>query len=41
MNTGIALIVGITGISATMAVYYALENGKAAIVVPLTATYPL
>jgi transporter family protein len=41
MKTCYAMIVGILGVSATMAFYYALEQGRASIVVPLTATYPL
>ena len=35
------MLVGLLGIGASMTFYYALESGKASIVVPLTAMYPL
>jgi transporter family protein len=40
-QTCYAMLLGIIGGAATMAFYYALEQGKASIVVPLTAMYPL
>ena len=41
MQTCSAMLVGLLGIGASMTFYYALESGKASIVVPLTAMYPL
>jgi len=42
-STGIvyALLAGIVGSFGSLFFYYALKNGKASIVVPLTALYPL
>jgi transporter family protein len=41
LQTCSAMLVGVMGVSASMAFYYALESGKVSIVVPLTAMYPL
>ena len=41
MQTCSAMLVGIMGVGASMTFYYALEQGKVSIVVPLTAMYPL
>ena len=36
-----AMLVGAMGIGASLTFYYALEQGKVSIVVPLTAMYPI
>lgn len=41
MQTCSAMLLGIMGVAATMTFYYALEQGKASVVVPLAAMYPL
>ena len=41
MQTCSAMLVGMLGVGASMTFYYALEQGKVSIVVPLTAMYPL